>query len=99
KIYMELPMIFVRGQMSTSNFFINLKKLVEDTYEENHQTPVTFISHSMGSPMTLVFLQQQDFEWKQKYVARQISLAGAWAGSIKALKVFAMAMTRFFLSK
>lgn len=71
-------------------FFIDLKKLVEDTYEANQQTPVTFISHSMGSPMTLVFLQQQSEEWKAKYVKRQISLAGAWAGTIKALKVFAM---------
>lgn len=73
---------------------------MEDTYEENQQTPITFITHSMGSPMTLVFLQQQSVQWKEKYVQRQISLAGAWAGSIKALKVFAMGddLDSFFLS-
>lgn len=71
-------------------FFIDLKKLVEDSYERNSKSPVTFITHSMGSPMTLVFLHQQTTEWRKKYVNRQISLAGAWAGSMKALKVFAM---------
>lgn len=44
----------------------------------------------MGSPMTLGFFHQQTTEWRNKYVKRQISLAGAWAGSMKALKVFAM---------
>lgn len=65
---------------------------MEETYESNEKTPVTFITHSMGSPMTLVFLQQQTLEWKRKYVERQISLAGAWAGSMKAVKVFAMGL-------
>lgn len=66
-----------------------MKILVEETYETNGLTPVTFIVHSMGGPMTLVFLQQQDKKWKNKYIAQMISLAGAWAGSVKAIKVFA----------
>lgn len=44
----------------------------------------------MGGPMALFFLQQQLKMWKTKYIARVISLAGAWAGSVKAVKVFAM---------
>lgn len=40
--------------------------------------------------MSLVFLQQQTKSWKGKYVARVISLAGAWVGSVKAVKVFAV---------
>ena len=44
----------------------------------------------MGAPMLNVFLHNQTESWKQKYVARIISVAGAWAGSAKALKVFAM---------
>lgn len=71
-------------------FFIDLKQMVEDAYEANNRTAVTFITHSMGSSMTLVFLQEQTVEWKAQYVRRHISLAGAWAGSIKAVKVFAM---------
>ncbi|XP_061399219.1 phospholipase A2 group XV-like [Musca vetustissima] len=94
------PYDFRKAPNEHKQYFIDLKKLVEDTYEQNEQTPITFITHSMGSPMTLVFLQQQTLEWKNKYVARQISLAGAWAGSVKALKVFAMGddLDSFFLS-
>ncbi|XP_011207799.1 phospholipase A2 group XV [Bactrocera dorsalis] len=84
------PYDFRKGPSEHHQFFIDLKKLVEDSYERNSKSPVTFISHSMGSPMTLVFLHQQTTEWRKKYVKRQISLAGAWAGSMKALKVFAM---------
>ncbi|XP_017853826.1 group XV phospholipase A2-like [Drosophila busckii] len=84
------PYDFRRAPNENKQFFIDLKQLVEDTYEANNKTAVTFITHSMGSPMTLVFLQQQTLEWKSQYVQRQISLAGAWAGSIKAVKVFAM---------
>lgn len=69
-----------------------MKDLIEDTYTLNNDTAVTIISHSMGSPMTMVLLQQLPDEWKNKYIRRVISLAGAWAGSIKAVKVFAMGM-------
>lgn len=56
----------------------------------NGNISVTFIAHSMGGPMSLVFLQRQTAEWKHKYIARLISLCGAWGGSAKAIKVFAM---------
>ena len=69
---------------------MDLKVLVEETYMLNGNVPITFIVHSMGGPMTLLFLQQMDASWKDKYVARMISLAGAWAGSVKAIKVFAI---------
>lgn len=63
---------------------------MEETYALAGNSPVTFIVHSMGGPMTLNFLQLQSQKWKDKYVARLISLSGAWAGSAKAVKVFAM---------
>lgn len=40
--------------------------------------------------MSLVFLQNQTQVWKDKYIERIISLSGAWAGSAKAIKVFAI---------
>lgn len=67
-----------------------MKTLVEETYVLGGGVPVTFIVHSMGGPMALHFLQLQDQKWKDKYIARLISLAGAWAGSAKAVKVFAI---------
>lgn len=67
-----------------------MKKLVEDTYEMGGQQRITLLVHSMGGPMSLVFLQKQSTTWKDKYISRVISLAGAWAGSAKAVKVFAI---------
>lgn len=67
-----------------------MKQLVEDTYELGGQQRVTLLVHSMGGPMSLVFLQKQSDEWKDTYIERVISLAGAWAGSAKAIKVFAI---------
>lgn len=44
----------------------------------------------MGGPMTLLFLQKQTQVWKDKYISKFITLCGAWAGSVKAVKVFAI---------
>lgn len=84
------PYDFRKGPNELQQWFVDFKELIEDTYELNEATPVTLISHSMGSPLTLAFLQQQTVEWKRKYIQRLISLAGVWGGSMKAMKVFAM---------
>lgn len=78
----------IQGELS--QWFIDLKVLVEETYVLNGNIPVTFISHSMGAPMSVIFLQQQTDEWKDKYIARLMSVAGAYGGSSKTMKVFAM---------
>ena len=57
-------------------YFIDLKKLVEETYELNAKEPITFIAHSMGAPMLMIFLQQQSESWKEKYIKRMITVAG-----------------------
>jgi lysophospholipase-3 len=67
-----------------------LKKLVEDTYEINDNQAITFIAHSMGAPMLTIFCQMQSDSWKEKYVARMITIAGAYGGSAKSVKVFAV---------
>lgn len=72
------------------DFFNNLKKLVEDTYVQNNNQKVIFIVHSMGGPMSVLFFQMMKESWKDKYIRSVVSLSGAFAGSIKALKVFVM---------
>ncbi|XP_037047711.1 phospholipase A2 group XV-like isoform X2 [Bradysia coprophila] len=84
------PYDFRKAPNENKQWFVDLKVLVEQTYETNGKVPITFIVHSMGAPMTLVFLQKQNRTWKNRYIARIISLAGAWAGSVKAVKVFAI---------
>ena len=39
---------FRRGLDEQDEFFTNLTQLVIDTYEQNNQTKVVFVTHSMG---------------------------------------------------
>lgn len=84
------PYDFRKGPNENEEFFDKLKLLVEETYLMNNNAPVTLIAHSMGGPMTLIFLQRQTQKWKDKYISSFITLAGAWGGSVKAIKVFAI---------
>ncbi|KAJ6646350.1 Phospholipase A2 group XV [Pseudolycoriella hygida] len=83
------PYDFRKAPNENRHWFVDLKTLVEETYETNGKVAVTLIAHSMGARMTLLFLHQQDKSWKRKYISRIISLSGAWGGSVKALKLFA----------
>lgn len=56
----------------------------------NNKQPVTLIAHSMGGPMTLIFLQRQSQKWKDVFINSLITLGAVWGGSVKALKVFAI---------
>ena len=51
---------------------------------------MTLLAHSMGGPMTLIMLQRQSQKWKDKYINALITLSAVWAGSVKAIKVFAI---------
>lgn len=65
-----------------------MKELVEDTFNKTSQK-VVFVTHSMGSPMVLYFFNHQSQAWKDKYIKSWISLGGCFAGTVKALKVYA----------
>lgn len=67
-----------------------LKALVEETYRINANQPVIILAHSMGGPMSLHFLHSQSKSWKDQHIRALVSLSGAWGGSVKALKVFAV---------
>ena len=67
-------------------FFADLKVLVEKAYEINGGAQVTIVGHSMGGRMSLIFLQMQTQEWKDKYIKSFISLATPWGGSFKSVK-------------
>ena len=79
-----------------SEYFDALKNLIEQTYELNGQQKVILIVHSLGGLMTLAMLHKQDQKWKDKYIKLVVSLAGAWGGSTKAIKVFAIGMTNIY---
>ncbi|KAJ0182152.1 hypothetical protein K1T71_002874 [Dendrolimus kikuchii] len=84
------PYDFRKAPNENADFFVKLKSQVEETYNQNNKTSVTFIVHSMGGVMTMHFLKLQTQRWKDQYIRRIISLSTPWAGSMKALKVFAI---------
>lgn len=66
--------------------FPRLKRLIEQTYEANNNTPIAFVSLSMGSTYLLAFFNKAvTQEWKDKYVHSFTSWSGAFGGSIQAL--------------
>lgn len=69
---------------------MKLKDLVEHTYAENNNSRVVLIAHSMGAPMGMLFLHGVSQEWKDKHIDCLVTLSGAWGGSAKAIKVFAI---------
>lgn len=84
------PYDFRKAPNENGEYFVRLKSLVEETYTMNNNTKVILIAHSMGGPMCLHFLHMQKQKWKDKYIQSMITLSGAWGGSMKAVKVFAI---------
>lgn len=63
-----------------------LKYLVQETYENNNNTRVVVLAHSMGNPYVVNFFRQMTQEWKDKYVDSYIAIAGVFGGSAKAIR-------------
>ncbi|GLV39147.1 uncharacterized protein CBL_06198 [Carabus blaptoides fortunei] len=84
------PYDFRKAPNENQEYFVKLKALVEETYLMNANQKIIFIAHSMGGPMSLLFLQKQTQAWKDKYIQCLVTLSGAWGGSAKAVKVFAI---------
>ena len=74
---------------SAAGFFADLKNLIEETYKKNGQEAIMLISHSLGCPLTLRFLNKQPQEWKDKYIKAWVTIAGAWGGAAKLWRLFA----------
>jgi len=72
----------VHGSASNTSYFNRLKNLVEETYLLNQNQRVVLISHSMGGPVALSFLQQQTDKWKSTYVAGFMPLSPPFGGAV-----------------
>ena len=58
-----------------------MQGVVEEMYEQNNQTKVTIVVHSMGGPVSLYFLNNIVTQaWKDQYVHAYVPLSGAWDG-------------------
>ncbi|KAL9958911.1 hypothetical protein ACROYT_G035986 [Oculina patagonica] len=59
-----------------TEYLAKLKELIEDTYSANGNKKITLMSHSLGCPYSLVFLNKQNKDWKDKYILQWITLSG-----------------------
>ena len=84
------PYDFRKAANEHGEYFDNVKELIETTYKDNGNNSVILLTHSMGSPMMLFFLNHQSQTWKEKYIRCLTTLAGPWGGAVEALKVFAV---------
>lgn len=69
-------------------FFMNLTKLVEETYYQNKGLKVILVAHSMGNPVLLYWLNNYvHLAWKEKFIKKFVSLAGVWGGAAKPVRL------------
>ena len=64
--------------------------MIETMYNQNHQTKVTLVAHSMGGLVSLYFLTRFNGinqAWKDKYIHAYIPIAAAWSGGVGTLQV------------
>lgn len=47
---------------------------------------VTLIAHSMGGPMTQLFLQSKQQSWKDNYIAQVVTLNSPWGGTAQTIE-------------
>ena len=73
----------------TGEYFSKLKALIEETFAMNGNMPVVLVCHSLGCPYSLIFLNQQLQDWKDKYLRVWLTISAPWGGSIKTLGLYA----------
>ena len=71
-----------------------MKNLVEDTYKKNGNRKVVIISHSLGGPFSLYFLNKQTQEWNDKYLESFVPISAPFAGATKILRMYSSGKCR-----
>jgi len=61
-------------------FLESAKKLIQETYRENGNTPVHLVAHSNGPLYAQYLLTHTSKAWKQKYIHGFTPIAGNWGG-------------------
>jgi len=67
-------------------YLVQLKYLIEETFELNSNNRVMIVAHSMGNPYMVNFLKHISQDWKDKYIAGYVAVAGVFGGSAKAIR-------------
>jgi hypothetical protein len=68
-----------------TGYYGRLKTLIETAYNNNGETKVALLAHSMGAPVTHYFLTEMvSQDWKDKHIAVWLPVAPAYAGAVQA---------------
>jgi len=65
----------------TGAFYDKLTTLVESTFARNNNSRVHLISHSLGGPTLLAWLNRHTAAWRQQHIETFIPIAPPFAGS------------------
>ena len=72
-------------QLEQRGYYSQVQSLVETMYNDSNNERVTIVSHSMGGPISLYFLNDVvSQEWKDKYIHAYIPIAGPFGGTASA---------------
>ncbi|KAH9416964.1 hypothetical protein DERP_011693 [Dermatophagoides pteronyssinus] len=82
------PYDFRKAPNELQDYLKSVKKLIEQTYQQNDERRVMIVCHSMGCLVMLKFLNDQSQKWKDHYVQSFVTLGGPWGGSVKSIKAF-----------
>ncbi|KRY33697.1 Group XV phospholipase A2, partial [Trichinella spiralis] len=83
------PYDFRKAPNHNTEYFENLKSLIEETYYSNGNSKVVTIGHSLGNLYLLYFFNLQSPAWKAKFIKSHVSVSAPYGGSVKILKAFA----------
>lgn len=78
----RLPATF----LEKNGWYADLQNLIETTYTNNGNLPVHVVTHSMGGPTGLYFLNSMSQSWLDTYIASFTPIAGPWTGAPNALR-------------
>ena len=76
------------GHSAPGQYYDKVKKLVEQTFSRNGNRSVHFVTHSLGGPTVLGFLNSMTQPWKDTYIASFAPISGPFGGSVAQANAF-----------
>jgi len=98
ELYHAMDSPSARKSGDFGGFFDKLKRKIEDLYRLNGNERVAVVTHSLGGPLTVAFLNTYvDEKWKAKFVKKVITTAAPFGGAVKAVQAALLGETESFL--
>jgi lysophospholipase-3 len=76
------------GHSAPGQYYTKVQALVERTFARNGNRSVHFVTHSLGGPTVLGFLNTMPQVWKDTYIASFAPISGPFGGSVAQANAF-----------